>query len=160
MEPVIELEIPARAEFVALARLVVSSLASSRRDLADERIDDLKVAVSEACTNAIEAHAATSTDDSVVIRCAEFDDRLEVTILDRGEGFDPHSLPEHPPVTDPERLNFERGLGIPLIKTLVDEVGIESSTDGTEVRLIMRCEPADLVPEGFDVDDEFDLPDA
>src|SRR5690349_25166486 len=40
----IELEIPARPEFVALARLVVSSLASTRRDLADERIDDLKVA--------------------------------------------------------------------------------------------------------------------
>jgi len=44
----IELEIPARAEFVALARLVVSALASSDSSLADERIDDLKLAVSEA----------------------------------------------------------------------------------------------------------------
>jgi serine/threonine-protein kinase RsbW len=149
----IELEIPARPEYVALARLVVSSLASTRRDLSDDRIDDLKVAVSEACTNAIEAHGAASTDDSVVVRCAEFDDRLEVFIEDRGEGFDPASLPEHPPVTDPERLNFERGLGIPLIRTLVDEVSIESSEKGTSVRMVMRCAAVDLSAE---VDEEFD----
>jgi anti-sigma regulatory factor (Ser/Thr protein kinase) len=80
----IELEIPARPEYVALARLVVSSLASSRRDLTDDRVDDLKVAVSEACTNAIEAHHTADSDDSVVVRCIELDDRLEVEIEDRG----------------------------------------------------------------------------
>ncbi len=58
---VVELEIPARAEFVALARLVVSAIAASDSTLADERIDDLKLAVSEACTNAIEAHGAPSS---------------------------------------------------------------------------------------------------
>ena len=138
----IELEIPARPEYVALARLVVSSLASSRRDLADDRIDDLKVAVSEACTNAIEAHGAADTDDSVTLKLTEDIDRLEILIEDRGPGFDPHTLPEHPPVTDPERLNFERGLGIPLIRTLVDEVEFSSSGNGTSVRLVMVCGPA------------------
>ena len=49
------------------------------------------------------------------------------------------TLPEHPPVTDPERLNFERGLGIPLIRTLVDEVEFDSSGDGTSVRLTIYC---------------------
>ena len=39
--------------------------------LADERIDDLKLAVSEACTNAIEAHGAVDTDDRVVVRCLD-----------------------------------------------------------------------------------------
>ena len=154
MDSAIELEIPARPEYVALARLVVSSLASTRRDLADERIDDLKVAVSEACTNAIEAHHSAETHDSVVIRCTEFDDRLQIEIEDRGEGFDPDSLPEHPPVTDPERLNFERGLGIPLIRTLVDEVDIDSSGDGTKVSLVMRCLAVDpLDAEEIDIDD-------
>ena len=43
---VVELEIPARGEYVGLARLVVSSLASSRRTLADDRVDDLKLALS------------------------------------------------------------------------------------------------------------------
>ena len=137
----VELEIPARPEFVALARLVVSSVASARRELADERVDDLKLAVSEACTNAIEAHDAISVDERVIVRCDELDDRLEVLVEDRGAGFDPTALPEHPPVTDPERLNFERGLGIPLIRTLVDEVTFEPSDDGTAVRLTIYCGP-------------------
>ena len=138
----IELEFPARAEYVALARLVVSSMASSRRALSEDRIDDLKVAVSEACTNAIEAHGAAATDDRVVLRCAEQGDRLEVMIEDRGGGFDPSALPVHPPVTDPERLNFDRGLGIPLIRTLVDDVSFSSSQAGTSVLMTVYCGPA------------------
>ena len=160
MEALIELDIPARPEYVALARLVVSSLASARRDLTDDRVDDLKVAVSEACTNAIEAHHSADSDDSVVVRCIELDDRLEVEIEDRGSGFDPEALPEHPPVTDPERLNFERGLGIPLIKTLVDDVRISSSDDGTRVTMSMTCGAVDPAAEGeldFDVDLDLDL---
>ena len=160
MDSSIELEIPARPEYVALARLVVSSLASARRDLTDDRVDDLKVAVSEACTNAIEAHHSADSDDSVVIRCVELDDRLEIEIEDRGSGFDPESLPEHPPVTDPERLNFERGLGIPLIKTLVDDVRISSSGEGTKVTMSMTCGVVDPTADrdlDVDVDLDFDL---
>jgi serine/threonine-protein kinase RsbW len=144
----IELEIPARPEFVALARLVVSSLALTRRTLADERIDDLKLAVSEACTNAIEAHADIQLDERVVVEWREAEDRLEVRVQDRGQGFDLQSLPEHPPVTDPERLNFERGLGIPLIRTLVDQVDFDPSEEGTAVRMVMFCGPADLNGRG------------
>lgn len=151
----IELEIPARAEYVALARLVVSSMASTRRDLAEDRLDDLKVAVSEACTNAIEAHGKADTDDRVVLRCEEQDDRLVVQVEDRGRGFDPQSLPQHPPVTDPDRLNFERGLGIPLIRTLVDDVEFLSSGEGTAVRMSMLCGPS--VSGLADIDDIDDM---
>ena len=143
VDPVIELEIPARAEYVGLVRLVVSSLASARRTLAEERVDDLKLAVSEACTNAIEANVHVDVDERVTLRWSEADDRLQVQIDDRGKGFDPGQLPEHPPVTDPSRLNFERGLGIPLIRTLVDEVAFDPSESGTSVRLVMFCGPAD-----------------
>ena len=140
MPEAIELEIPARPEYIALVRLVVASLASGRRILSDERVDDLKLAVSEACTNAIEAHTSIEVDERVVVRCEEGDDRLEVSVEDQGEGFDPSSLPEHPPVTDPERLNFERGLGIPLIRTLVDEVDFSPRGDsGTAVRMTLFC---------------------
>jgi serine/threonine-protein kinase RsbW len=134
----IELEIPARAEFVALARLVVSALAASDSNLADERVDDLKLAVSEACTNAIEAHGAAGTEERVLVRCRAGDDLLEVCVEDRGRGFDPAQLPDHPPVTDPDRLKFERGLGIPLIRALVDEVEFSPTGQGTAVRLVMR----------------------
>lgn len=139
----VELEIPAEPEFVGLVRLFVSSLATTRRELADDRIDDLKLAVSEACTNAIDAHADSDTDDRVIVRWGEGDDRLEIEVNDSGPGFDPSSLPEHPPVTDPERLNFERGLGIPLIRSLVDEVDFKTSGNGTTVTLVMYCGPAE-----------------
>ena len=135
---VIELEIPARAEFVALARLVVSALAASDSNLADERVDDLKLAVSEACTNAIEAHGKAGSDERVLVRCKAGSEALEVCVEDRGHGFDPTQLPDHPPVTDPDRLKFERGLGIPLIKALVDEVEFSPTDRGTSVRLVMR----------------------
>ena len=141
---VVALEIPARAEFVALARLVVSALAATDSQLADERVDDLKIAVSEACTNAIEAHDAVATPERVRLRCWSDDRGLEVSIEDRGPGFDPSDLPDHPPVTDPDRLKFERGLGIPLIRALVDEVEITSSGQGTAVHLVMLHAPDDL----------------
>jgi serine/threonine-protein kinase RsbW len=134
---VVELEIPARPEFVALARLVVSAMAQSDAALSDDQVDDLKIAVSEACTNAIEAHETIATEERVVLRCWSDDRGLQVSIEDRGPGFDPSTLPDHPPPTDPDRLKFERGLGIPLIRALVDEVEISSSNAGTEVRLAM-----------------------
>ena len=136
-DQVVELEIPARAEFVALARLLVSAMASSDTLLADERIDDLKIAVSEACTNAIEASGGADSVERVLVRCRVHHDHLEVNIEDRGEGFDPSTLLDHPPVTDPDRLKFERGLGIPLIRALVDEVEFTSSGGGTAVRIVM-----------------------
>lgn len=143
MDGLVELEIPARPEFVALARLVVSSFAATSFGLPDDRIDDLKIAVSEACTNAIEAHGAADTDERVLVRCVDASDQLQILIEDRGSGFDPGTLPEHPPVTDPDRLKFERGLGIPLIRSLVDQVEFHSSGEGTSVRILMRRD-ADL----------------
>jgi serine/threonine-protein kinase RsbW len=138
----LELAVPARPEYIAIVRLVVSSLASARRNLADQRIDDLKLAVSEACTNAIEAHTATGAVEAVVVRVLEADERLEVQIEDAGGGFDPDHLPLHPPVTDPDRLNFERGLGIPLIRTLIDDVAFVTSDRGTTVRMVFYGGPA------------------
>ncbi len=145
MEQLVELAIPALAEYVGLVRLVVSSLASERRDLDDDRVDDLKLAVSEACTNAVEAHGSSSTAERVIVRCFEDDETFEVRIEDRGSGFDPAKLPVHPPVTDPARLEFERGLGIPLIRALADDVEFLFSAEGTSVRLVVRCSRAKAV---------------
>jgi serine/threonine-protein kinase RsbW len=166
MELILELEIPARPEYIAIARLVVSSVASSRRNLPDDRIDDLKLAVSEACTNAIEAYGSIPTHglgwepaaertgaveasngaavDRVRILVQDDDEKLEIQVADDGPGFNPDDLPTHPPVTDPERLNFERGLGIPLIRTLVDDVEFASSSDGTSVLMTVYGEPVEL----------------
>jgi serine/threonine-protein kinase RsbW len=142
MDLSLELQVPSRTEYIAVVRLVVASLVSALRSVADERIDDLKLAVSEACTNAIEANLQSPGDHAVVVRVWEAPERLEVCVGDSGPGFDPEMLPEHPPVTDPERLNFERGLGIPLIRTLVDAVRFESGSEGTRVWLTLFGGPA------------------
>lgn len=137
----VELDVPAEAEFVSVVRQFVALLATSRRELAAERVHDLKLAVSEAATNAIEAYGSSRTEKRVLVRWTEAEDYVEVSVEDRGPGFDPESLRAHPPVTDPEWLSYERGLGIPLIRSLVDTVSFDPSTQGTSVTMVMRCPP-------------------
>lgn len=144
--PEIALEVPARAEYVAVVRTFVSSLAAARRVLDAERVDDLKLAVSEACTNAIEAYGSGTSGDKVLVRWREEDDFVEVSVCDLGPGFDLDGLPGHPPVTDPDRLKYERGLGIPLIRRLVDDVDFRPSSRGTSVSLVLRCERSQETP--------------
>lgn len=140
---VLELDVPSSPEYIAIVRLVVASVASARRALADERVDDLKLAVSEACTNAIEANRAVHPEAPVHVEIWEAPDRLEVCIEDSGPGFDPDKLEFPPPFTDPTRLNFERGLGIPLIRTLVDNVEFVHREKGTSVRMTVFGGPLD-----------------
>jgi serine/threonine-protein kinase RsbW len=140
---VLELDVPSSPEYIAIVRLVVASVASARRALADERVDDLKLAVSEACTNAIEANRAIRPEAPVHIEIWEAPDRLEVSIEDSGPGFDPDKLEFPPPITDPQRLNFERGLGIPLIRTLVDNAAFVRKENGTSVRMTVFGGPLD-----------------
>lgn len=133
----VELEIPAEPEYLALVRAIISAAASLEPQLGDDRIEDLRLAVSEATTNAIQAHSRLESDERVVIRCNLSDERVEVEVHDQGTGFSEDDLIEHPPVTDPERLEYERGLGLPLIRILTDEHEIETSDDGTSVRLVV-----------------------
>jgi serine/threonine-protein kinase RsbW len=140
MADVVELEVPARPDYLALARLIVAAAAANRSSaVSEDRIDDLRLAVSEACTNAIEAQQRatelTGRQSNILIRCRVETGQVEVEIHDHGVGFDPTRLAKHPPVTDPARLDHERGLGIPLIRLLTDEVDFEPSVDGTVVRM-------------------------
>lgn len=140
MDGSVELEIPARPEYIALARLVVASFAASAGLHPDERIDDLRVAVSEACTNAIEAHGVAASEDRIVIRCAALDGGVEVVVEDRGGGFDPTVLPERLGPGGVGSPAGERGLGIPIIRSLADHVEFRSSPAGTSVRILLRSE--------------------
>jgi serine/threonine-protein kinase RsbW len=121
-------------------------LAADRRMLVDEQVDDLKLAVSEACTNAVEAHRRAGTGVPIRVLVFEMADRIEVHVIDHGGGFDPLSLPPHPRVTDPDRLNFERGLGVPLIRSLVDEVEFTRSGPGMTVRMVLFSSALAIAP--------------
>lgn len=138
MSDVIELRIPARAEHLALVRLVVTSLAEGA-GLEGGRLDDLRLAVSEASANAVEAYGRQGRPGELItLRLTTRPGTIEVEISDEAGGFDPDELVPHPPVEAPERLHHERGLGVPLMRTLADEVEFRSDGTGTTVRLVLH----------------------
>ncbi|MDH2909352.1 MAG: histidine kinase [Candidatus Eremiobacteraeota bacterium] len=128
--PEIEVRIPSRAEWVALARLTVATVAARMHFNVDE-IADLKLAVAEACTNAIQ-HARES--DEIVITCRIYDEGMQVTIRDFGVG------------TEAERIRSRDlgeprvgGLGVYLIRALMDEVEYSVEADsGTVLTMFKR----------------------
>jgi serine/threonine-protein kinase RsbW len=136
---VVELRIPARAEHLALVRVVVTSLAESIVGLERVRLDDLRLAVSEACANAVEAYGRQGRPGApLLLRLRAESGSIEVEIHDDAGGFDPDELVPHPPVEAPERLHHERGLGVPLMRALADEAEFRPEGDGTTVRLVLR----------------------
>ncbi len=140
---VVELEIPARPAYLSLVRLIVdAAVGSLAPGLSVARLDDLKIAVTEACSNAIEAHEAILADGPVVVRCLIDDHQVTVDIVDRGRGFDPDRVETLPAATDPRRLRHESGLGIPLMRTLTDEVAFSPDADGTKVSLTIYRSPS------------------
>jgi serine/threonine-protein kinase RsbW len=138
---VVELEIPARSAYLSLVRLVVdAAIGSLAPGLSPARLDDLKIAVTEACSNAIEAQESNWSEEPgpVIVRCTIGDDEVRVEVIDRGAGFDPNEIETLPAVTDPRRLRHESGLGIALMRTLADEVSFTPSPDGTRVSLVVH----------------------
>jgi serine/threonine-protein kinase RsbW len=140
---VVELEIPARPAYLSLVRLIVdAAVGSLAPGLSVARLDDLKIAVTEACSNAIEAHEAILAEGPVLVRCVIDDHQVTVDIVDRGGGFDPDRVETLPAATDPRRLRHESGLGIPLMRTLTDEVAFTPDADGTRVSLTVYRPPS------------------
>ena len=138
----ITLEIPAKAEYLSLVRAVFVSAAALDPAVEDQRLEDLRLAVSEATTNAIRSHANLGSEERITIRCGLTDDRIEVEVQDRGPGFNPEKLEPAGPLDQPGRLSYEGGFGIPLMRVLADEIKINSADEGTTVQLVGYTPPA------------------
>ena len=134
--------VPPHPEFLQLVRAVVGAAAGpgggTESPLEPGRVADLRLVVSEAVTNAIEAQNAIGAPDRVLIRCRVGDDKVLVEVVDHGPGFDPDAVPDLPDVETPERLRHESGLGVALMHRLADKAEVESGPDGTTVRLTIR----------------------
>lgn len=118
----IRLTVPARPENVAVVRHVLAALADALA-LPSAVIDDMRLAVTEACTNVVRHAYETEGTIDVVVRPRG--DVLEVVVADEGRGIGPS-----PDTAGP-------GLGLPLIAALADTFEIERSR-GSGSRLIMR----------------------
>ena len=138
MADTLEIEIPPRPDYVSLVRVVVAAAAELEPRLEPSRIDDLRVAVSEATTNAIQAHIRSGCSRPVRVCCQRPNGWLSVVVRDEGGGFDVGALPEMPPPESPDRLGRESGMGISIMRTLADDSSIDSGPQGTEVRLVFK----------------------
>lgn len=122
----IKMEITANPEYVGIIRLTASGIAN-KVGFSMEDIEDMKVAISEACTNAIKH----SNDDIFYITFNILEDGLNIEIQDNGKGYDIRSIPS-PDLENPK----ENGLGLFIIQTLMDDVSIESKDgQGTIIKM-------------------------
>jgi anti-sigma regulatory factor (Ser/Thr protein kinase) len=122
-DPDIRLTLPARPENVAVVRHVLGALAEVLR-LPQPVIDDMRLAVTEACTNVVR-HAYEGSQGTIDVVVRPRGEELEVVVADVGRGIGPS-----PDTAGP-------GLGLPLIASLADDLEIERHRD-TGSRLVMR----------------------
>lgn len=140
----VELELPQDAQYVGLARLAVTAVAR-QAGMDPARLEDLRLAVSEATTNAMRGRREENGSPEPVVLA--FGPRGEsgfaVTITGGGPGFEPprDEAAEHPEWAD------EDGLGVTLIRGLADEVEF---VRGTGSRSTMRFEVSMLPESGLD----------
>ncbi|HEY8629951.1 MAG TPA: ATP-binding protein [Gaiellaceae bacterium] len=124
----VRLTIPARAEYITLCRLALTGI-GRLRELSDELLADLKLALTEAASNSVR-HAYGDKDVGVVdISYQLFPDRLVIEVTDEGEGFDPAEATGNAPELS------EGGLGIAIIRAIADEVEIGAQPGGKGSRL-------------------------
>jgi serine/threonine-protein kinase RsbW len=126
---VVRLTIPAKAEYITLGRLALSGL-SQLRAFPDETLHDLKLALTEACTNSIRHAYEAGKEGAVRIVYELGDEDISIEVLDEGEGF---VLDE---ASEADRMS-ESGLGIAIIRAVADELEIEAGQGrGSRLRFV------------------------
>lgn len=125
----VEMKIPAKPDYVAIIRLTLSGVAN-RMGFSYDDIEDMKIAISEACTNAVQHAYKENENGEVKVGFGLFSDRLEIMVVDKGESFDFEELKEKiGPYETAEEVEMlpEGGLGLYLIETLMDKVKMMNS---------------------------------
>jgi serine/threonine-protein kinase RsbW len=124
----VELHLPPDVAYVGLARLVVVT-AARQAGMSEDRVEDLRIAVSEATANAVIAHRRSDPTQPVVLSFGVTDDgAFGVRVDDTGPGVVPQEL-------GPDRgSSIEGGLGVSLIRELADRVDFVRG-EGTRVHM-------------------------
>ena len=117
----IHLRIPAKAEYITLCRLALTGL-SQLREIGDDTMSDLKLALTEAVSNSVRHAYGPSGDGHVDVTYELAPDSIGIEVVDDGDGFDPDEAPSF----DGGALS-EGGLGIAIIRSIADEFEIQSA---------------------------------
>ena len=126
----IELHIPSVMGYEKVAMGCAASVAQ-KMGFTEDRIEDLKTAVAEACLNAIEHGNKMDTNTKVGITLTVEESRLQVSVKDQGKGID--QVPTPSIENKIQGKEQPRGWGIFLIKSLVNEVTFEPRPEGGNV---------------------------
>jgi serine/threonine-protein kinase RsbW len=132
----VELRFPPYAEHLALVRLALTGVAAVA-EAPEELLADLKLAVTEACTNAIQHAYPDGVGDSaqVIVRFRLGPDEITVEVEDGGIGFDASSrLPA------PNRPAPQGGMGLWIISALIQDLQIESGAGGSRIAMSRALE--------------------
>ena len=127
MRESINMSLPSKPEYVSIARLAASFVAN-QMGFDIEIIEDIKLAVGEACNNAI---LHSGSDDTYKLEFINKTDKLIIEVIDYGKGFSLDNY-KKPSAEDLQ----ENGLGLFIIKSLMDTVEIETS-EGSGTKIIM-----------------------
>lgn len=129
----VTLILPMAPDMEIVASQAASALASFI-GMSPDRVDEVRMAVVEACINAFEhSHASERKVDITFRLFGEAGaERLEIRVHDRGMGFSPAAV-EEPRIEDKLKGERKRGWGLKIIQGLMDEVEILSGSQGTTV---------------------------
>jgi len=131
------LSIPALAEYVGVVRLAISGIATRMNFTIDE-IEDIKISISEACTNAIQHAYGDNTnpeEDKIDIKVYIIDNDLEIIVKDFGSGFN-LSILGTKEQKEKSKAKMGLGLGLTFIKSLMDKTNFKSTIgQGTEIKM-------------------------
>jgi serine/threonine-protein kinase RsbW len=136
----VEVRLPSRLGFEKVAMSTAASVAKLM-GFREERIDDLKTAIAEACINAIEHGNRLNEKLSVGVVLSAGADALEIKVMDDGKGM--KTQPAKPDID--KKMHGEedpRGMGMFLIQALVDEAEwvVGTNGKGSYVRLVIRLD--------------------
>ncbi len=131
----VNLRIPAKPEYITLCRLALSGLAQLRA-IGDDTLADLKLALTEAVSNSVRHAYGPSSEGHVDVTYELGRDAVGIEVLDDGEGFDPDA-----PSFENDELS-EGGLGIAIIRSIADELEIDSAPGrrGSRLRFVKRLD--------------------
>ena len=135
----IELKIPSVFGYEKIAMSTVASIANEF-GFSDDKIQDIKTALSEACINAIEHGNELLEDRNVIVVFKVDDSGLIIDVIDEGHsrGF---NLGHSPTLGDKLTEGIEkRGWGLFLIENLVDDVELVKSDGASSLRMIIHFE--------------------
>jgi anti-sigma F factor len=134
----IRMSFPSCSENVGIARVTAAAFAAQLEFTLSD-IEEIKVAVSEAITNAV-IHGYGDKSGEIEFVLILDDGRIEFVVTDFGRGIADIAQARQPAFsTDPDRM----GLGFVFMESFMDEVSVESSVDkGTTVKLIKKVPPA------------------